>query len=301
MAILERVRLLARVSRPIGCLLVSSTYFLGIIHSGSYPELLPGILLALAFSFPLCLVLFGVNDVYDHDSDMLNPRKKDTWVDGARLQKADHQFVLSASKVASVLVLLLTLPAALRSPLVMGYMALTLLIAWTYSAPPLRLKERPVIDSFSNGIACWAAWACGYVCSGDKDLAHYSSDVLRNGLFIFFIGSAFHAMGAYTDQHTDADVGQKTIATALGSRLTLIFTTLCLMIGAVLVDPWSDIAICSVGISIIPLLLLVTCPTPSLQLAITRCFALSLVFGIPIWDLKTAYFIHRGWDPLRTW
>lgn len=55
MAILERVRLLARVSRPIGCLLVSSTYFLGIIHSGSYPELLPGILLALAFSFPLCL------------------------------------------------------------------------------------------------------------------------------------------------------------------------------------------------------------------------------------------------------
>ncbi|KAK2875139.1 hypothetical protein FQN49_001743 [Arthroderma sp. PD_2] len=300
MANLDRIRLLVRVSRPIAWVLPPSTFFLGILQSGSYPQLLPAALLAFAFSIPLCLILFGVNDVYDHDSDMINPRKGEAW-DGARLPKTDQHLTLFAANVSTVLIFLFALPVSIQSPQVMGYVILSIFIAWTYSAPPLRFKERPFMDSLSNGICCWSVWAAGYAASGDKDLAHHGSDVIRDGLFIVSLGSAFHSLAATLDAEADAAVKQRTIATVSGVRLTALFSMLCFIFGAMLVEPWTDIAICSVASATVPLgVLVLHLVAPSFKSDIARYFGISVVFGVPVWCLKSMYYVKRGWDANRT-
>ncbi|KAF3481442.1 prenyltransferase [Arthroderma uncinatum] len=228
MAVLDRLRLLILATRPMYSMLVPSTYFLGITSSGTYPQAIPAALLAIGLLFPFSLILFGVNDAYDHDTDILNPRKEESWVDGTHLQKADQKLILFAAKVSTVLVLLLAIPASIQSPQVLGYMILSLFIAWTYSAPPLRLKERPIMDSLSNGVICFLIWACGYTAAGNKDLAHHASDILRNGLFIFFAGLAFHSQFAALDLEADAAANQRTVATVLGERLTTAFSVISL-------------------------------------------------------------------------
>ncbi|MCX5855481.1 MAG: hypothetical protein NTZ24_13090, partial [Deltaproteobacteria bacterium] len=46
-------------------------------------------------SFPLCIFTFGLNDVYDHKSDQMNPRKKG--IEGIRLETRDHRMVKIAA------------------------------------------------------------------------------------------------------------------------------------------------------------------------------------------------------------
>ncbi|KAK0959518.1 hypothetical protein LTR54_018492, partial [Friedmanniomyces endolithicus] len=98
---------------------------------------------------------FGVNEVYDIDSDTGNLRKTNSWAHGTALFVCNIPFVLLAAKLLTGLVILLALPASASSPWVLGYTAAFLCPAWTYLTPPLRLKERPIIDSLSNGLMCW--------------------------------------------------------------------------------------------------------------------------------------------------
>lgn len=245
LVLLDRLQLLFRVSRPgywIGC---PSVYFMGLVHSGTYPLTLPVILFAVAVSFPICLsksmdtfcfscllirrkVMFGVNDIYDYNSDMQNPRKNRLWADGTVLHQFDHQFVLLAARVSTILVLLLVLPASIQSPQLLGCAVLSLILCWIYSSPPLRLKERPILDSLSSGVGFLLVWACGYTASGNRHLSYTASGNFSSGGWVFFSASALHSISALVDVRADASAKQQTIATVFGERFSAIFSAVCL-------------------------------------------------------------------------
>ena len=222
MALSNRLHLLFGASRPLSWLIAPAIYFSGFIHSGTYPHTAPALLFALALSFLTCLITFGVNDVYDYNSDIQNPRKNNYWGDGAILNKRDQNFVLSAAKVSTVAVLLIS-PAAVQFPQLWAYVLLFLFLSWIYSSPPLRLKEWPILDSFSNGMICWLFWLCGYTLSNSV-----SGEGFLCGWLVIFYASSCHSLAAVADVIPDASANQTTIATVIGVRLTAVFSMISL-------------------------------------------------------------------------
>lgn len=173
-------------------------------------------------------VTFGVNDVYDYDSDVQNRRKNNQWMDGTALRPSNHKFVLLSAKVSTAFVILLALPASIRSPQLLGYTVSFLSLVWIYSSPPFRLKDRPILDSLSNGVICWLFWACGYTFSGDMFLVFNTEPASRNGWFVLLYASALHSLGAMVDARADASAKYRTIATVLGERFAASFSMICL-------------------------------------------------------------------------
>jgi 4-hydroxybenzoate polyprenyltransferase len=169
-----------------------------------------------------------VNDVYDYDSDVRNRRKNNQWADGTVLDQVDHRFVLLSARVSTAFVVLLALPASVQSPQLLGWTVSFLSLAWIYSSPPFRLKERPILDSLSNGVICWLFWACGYTFSGDTSLVLNTKPASRNGWFVLLYASALHSLAAMVDVHADASAQYQTIATVLGERFAALFSMICL-------------------------------------------------------------------------
>ncbi|MFN8537246.1 MAG: hypothetical protein U0232_07185 [Thermomicrobiales bacterium] len=102
-------------------------------------------LLALAyFTLPYNLALYGINDIRDYPSDKLNPRKNS--VEGGLLPPETHRPVLAwiAALNAPILPVLLA-HGDRRANGVLAFLQATTI---AYSAPPLRLKEVPGLDSF---------------------------------------------------------------------------------------------------------------------------------------------------------
>lgn len=191
---------------------------------------------------PSILVVFGVNDIYDYASDLLNPRKSATSLEGAILPPAHHPFVRRAAIVSTAAVLAAsTLPTFYvssavslgaswqpYSPIIST--AALLSLGWMYSAPPARLKEVPVIDSISNGLIVWLSWFIGFsscrVLAGQSGLQWGLVDVPSKGYVIGLVTASVHALGAAADIEADVAAGQRTIATVLGRRA-------CAFLGAV--------------------------------------------------------------------
>lgn len=172
---------------------------------------------------------FGVNDAYDYDSDVHNPRKTNYFSEGRLLSRENHEFVLLAARAATALIVLCSIPASVQSPRVLLYTLSFLFLTWAYSSPPLRLKEIPIIDSMSNGAILWLFWASGYCSGGDRALQHQTGDI--NGAFVFFHACACHCMASIVDIQPDISAGHRTISTSLGVKFAVLFSAICLYVG----------------------------------------------------------------------
>lgn len=177
--------------------------------------------------------MFGINDVYDYASDLLNPRKSATSLEGTILPPAHHGFVQRAAVTASAITIAASLLPSLISPSsssssqwqsltpVLSTAALVAL-GWMYSAPPARLKEVPVIDSISNGLVVWLAWFVGYascrVLAGERGSRWGFADIPSKGYVLGLVTASVHALGAAADIEADIASGQRTVGTVLGRR-----------------------------------------------------------------------------------
>ena len=94
--------------------------------------------------------------------------------------------------------------------------------------PPLRLKNRPILDSISNGSMCWLFWASGYVFDGNRALLWDTDPSATNGRLVFLFASALHSLAAVEDIQADACADDRTIATVHGERIALLFSLVCL-------------------------------------------------------------------------
>ncbi len=216
----EQLRYLLTVSRPRFWFYLAGPVVVGVAAAAStVPELfgLAGIVLFAYFLLPANVVLYGVNDIFDADVDVDNPKKTDKearW-QGSRLVVAS----VVASGLLYVVVFALTPTAAW--PWLVGF----LLLAVQYSAPPFRFKTTPVLDSVSNGLYILPGVAAYAAVAGSQPPA-----LAIAGAWLWTMG--MHTFSAIPDISPDRRAGIETTATLLGERRTYGYVGLCWLTSA---------------------------------------------------------------------
>ncbi len=172
----------------------------------------------LFFLVPYNLAMYGINDVFDYESDLRNPRKGGAH--GSILDRRFHRVTLWAAAL-SCLPFIVYL-AVVGSPPSWLVLALSLFFVVFYSAPPLRLKERPFADSLTSSIHFFSPAVYGLV------LAGAAFDLPLTAILVAFAlwGVASHAFGAVQDITADRAAGIGSIATVMGARRTVRFALL---------------------------------------------------------------------------
>lgn len=194
-----------------------------LVAGGSFGPLL--IVGTFFFLFPYNLLMYGINDVFDYESDKNNPRKGG--VEGALLEKSSHRLVLwSCILIPLPFILWLLLNGSLLSNIVL---AALLFFVVAYSAPKLRFKERPFLDSITSSIHFVGPMIYGLTVTSWPDKAWYFV------VAFFFWGMASHAFGAVQDIKADRLGGLGSIGTSLGAKNTVRFSAVFYLAAAILV------------------------------------------------------------------
>lgn len=173
----------------------------------------------LFFLVPYNLAMYGINDVFDYESDLRNPRKGGAH--GAVLDRRMHGITMWAAGIACLPFLVYLL--AVGSPESWIVLALSLVFVVFYSAPPLRLKEVPFADSVTSSIHFFSPAVYGLVLAGAVWTWQLAVVILAFALW----GVASHAFGAVQDVVADRAADISSIATARGARWTVWFALGC--------------------------------------------------------------------------
>ena len=186
----------------------------------------------LFFLIPYNVLMYGINDVFDYESDLRNPRKGG--VEGALLGPELHRpMVLLSTLLPMPFLVPLILWGSLLST---GVLALALFFVVAYSAKNFRFKEIPFVDSVTSSLhfVMPAVFAMALV---GAELTGLSLTLLAS---FFFWGMASHAFGAVQDVVADREAGVGSIATAIGAKGTVRFAVVLYLVAGlvVLVTPW---------------------------------------------------------------
>lgn len=191
----------------------------------------------LFFLVPYNLLMYGVNDVFDYASDLRNPRKggiEGGLVDPSRA-RAVHRRILWSCVVSTVpFVVWLLAVGSLAAGLVLAFVVFMVV---AYSAPVLRFKERPVLDSFTSATHFVGPLLYALVLA-DADLAAVTTWPVLAAFTLW--GMASHAFGAVQDVRADREGGIASVATVLGARPTVLAATAGYVVaaGLLLALPW---------------------------------------------------------------
>ncbi len=164
------------------------------------------------FLIPYNLAMYGINDVFDYESDLRNPRKGG--VEGALLDPSIHRTTLWAAVITNAPFLIALV--ALGSPLSWLVLAVSVFAVIAYSAKGLRFKEKPVLDSITSSTHFVSPAVYGLVLAG----AVFTPALWLILISFFLWGMASHAFGAVQDVIADREGGLASIATVIGARAT---------------------------------------------------------------------------------
>jgi 4-hydroxybenzoate polyprenyltransferase len=206
------------LSRPRFWLYVLGPFFLGSVAASLDVWMNPMFWVLFAyFLFPANVLLYGVNDYFDRDTDKYSSKKA-----GKEFVFSGGSWVLWAWGSSLVLGVVL---AFVTHWSLLAYLAL----AVAYSAPPLRFKKRPVIDSLSN---------CLYVAPGVFAYLYFG-DAAVNWSFVLagcLWAAAMHLYSAVPDITADKKAGLKTTAVVFGAKSSLLLCALLWYGATVLTD-----------------------------------------------------------------
>lgn len=209
---LETLRYITLSSRPISWLNTAFPFAAGyFIVSHQFTWLL--LIGTIFFLIPYNLMMYGVNDVFDYESDILNPRKGG--IEGAKLAKSQHRNILTAVVITNVPFLFSL--AFYGSSLAKLTLAFVIFMVLAYSLPKLRFKERPFLDSITSSIHFVGPLVYALVLIG------WQPSYVPYVLAFFLWGMASHAFGAVQDIPSDRAGKLASIGTVLGARATTRF------------------------------------------------------------------------------
>lgn len=173
----------------------------------------------LFFLIPYNVLMYGINDVFDYESDLRNPRKGG--IEGAVLKPEFHVPVLWSSAILCIpFVAYLFAVGTVASNAVL---TVSLFAVVAYSVKGLRFKERPFLDSLTSSTHFVSPALFGIVLGSDSiDSAQW----LLLGAFGLW-GVASHAFGAVQDIVADREAGLASIATVMGAAWTVRFAVAC--------------------------------------------------------------------------
>ena len=168
----------------------------------------------LFFLIPYNLLMYGVNDVFDYESDLRNPRKGG--IEGALLEPRYHRPVLLIATALPVpFVWYLALEGDAQSNLILGIVLFSVL---AYSLKYLRFKEVPFLDSITSATHFVGPLVYGISLAGGE-LGNPTLVLITVSFFIW--GMASHAFGAVQDIRADREAKISSIGTVLGARATV--------------------------------------------------------------------------------
>lgn len=186
----------------------------------------------LYYLIPYNLAMYGINDVFDYESDLANPRKGG--IEGALLAPRLHRPLLWLVCATNVPFLIVFVAAG--NPVSWLALAVSTFAVLAYSVPGLRLKERPIWDSITSSTHFVSPAVVGLALAG----AQVDAGLVVVLAAFFLWGMAAHAFGAVQDIVPDREAGIGSIATVFGARAT-VRLALGLWIAAgllVLFAPW---------------------------------------------------------------
>ena len=167
----------------------------------------------LFFLIPYNLLMYGVNDVFDYESDLRNPRKGG--IEGALLPKRLHRTVIWSAVIGCLPFVIYLI--AFGTWISTAWLVLFLFTVVAYSAKHLRFKEKPVLDSITSASHFVGPLIFGLSLAG----AALSDKKIGAILIAFFLWSmASHAFGAVQDIKADREASIASIATYFGARTT---------------------------------------------------------------------------------
>jgi len=203
------VRKILELSRPVLWINTVGPAWVGLWTTGSLwqSSFLP---ILLWLCLPFNLLIYGVNDITDKDTDALNDRKGG-W-EGARVSKRDIPGVLAWVALLNVPFLAYSMVTYSRDALIA--IAVYTIVFLLYSLPP-RLKSRPVLDSVSN-----AAYALPLVF---VPLTVHGQVVWPAALGLMAWSVAKHCFDSIQDIEEDRRAGLKTTAVVFGKTGALVF------------------------------------------------------------------------------
>ncbi|HEY8911743.1 prenyltransferase [Lacisediminihabitans sp.] len=202
------------------------------------------------FLIPYNLAMYGINDVFDYESDLHNPRKGG--VEGALLDPGVHRLTLWAAVILTVPFLVFLV--AVGRPLSWLVLAISVFAVIAYSAPRLRFKERPFLDSLTSSTHFVSPAVYGLVLAG----AVFTPALWALLAAFFLWGLASHAFGAVQDIVADREGGIGSIATVIGGRATVRLSFFAYLFAAILLlftrfpGPFSAILILPYAASVLP-------------------------------------------------
>lgn len=208
-----------QLSRPHFWLYEGGTFLLGaIIAATDVADLLSleSLLWGIYFLFPANLLIYGINDIFDYETDIKNPKKNSY---ESVLPREAHRFVFGV-------IFFTTLPWLIGAIALTTAEFVSLALFWFfaifYSASPIRAKASVFLDSFFSAGHYIATGVFGYF------LISPDSQVPWLGIVGGMAWAmAMHAYSAIPDIQADTEAGLSTTATFLGKNTT---TAYCLFL-----------------------------------------------------------------------
>lgn len=206
----EKLKLLYITSRPLSWVNTAYPFAAGyLVMGGAIDARL--IIGTLFFLIPYNLLMYGINDVCDYESDMRNPRKGG--VEGAVTPRRYHPLIVWSAVLSCVpFVVALTWLGGWQSVLVL---AGVLFFVVAYSAKSLRFKEVPLLDSVTSSLHFVGPLIYAYSLVGTTQAGWLAAAAF------FCWGMASQAFGAVQDIVPDREAKIRSIATVFGARATV--------------------------------------------------------------------------------
>jgi 4-hydroxybenzoate polyprenyltransferase len=213
------------LSRPRFWMYVLGTFLVGVISSGNiflYDANTVFLLIAFGifFSLPANVFIYGINDIYDYQTDILNDKK------------VKYESVLKLEKHRSLwkIIGMLLIPFIPLFFIVNASTKLALLLFFFtgvfYSASPIRAKSKPPLDVLFSAIIYVSPALIGFYITGNSSIQ-----------WLAVIGGLIWAFGMQTysaipDIEADRKSGVNTLATMLDKKKALWFCLIAYAISA---------------------------------------------------------------------
>lgn len=165
---------------------------------------------ALYFLIPANILIYGINDIFDYETDKLNPKKGDNAYEALvppERQKSLWKWILFTNIPFFFFV-------PLSTPLILSFLAFVFFASF-YSAEPIRAKAKPIIDSFFSAGHYTATGVFGYYLAGGHAFP------LVGIIAGLSWAIAMHAYSAVPDIKADLQAGLHTIAIMIGEKRTI--------------------------------------------------------------------------------
>ena len=227
LSVFRTTRTLIRISRPRFWLYTAGSLLLGYVAGlpAGFREWYPPSFWVLFgyYLIPANLLIYGINDLNDADTDALNNKKDGYEHRLAATERQQTQLAVGIS--AAIGIALLGVIPVPWWPLHVGCLALAVI----YSQRPIRLKARPLLDAYANILYALPA-ILGYALAAGS-LPPPLTWILGLGWT-----AGLHTFSAIPDIEADRAAGVRTTAVWLGERRALWWVA----------AHWSLFAVCAV-------------------------------------------------------